>query len=121
MGKSKNFDNKCNVFDEKSKNNPHAKKLCSSLVYYLEKIREMNTQQKSNKYCGYLHYCLYDKIGKIHNPSRTKIDDAGNEISGGKLKHPCIVPALKNFDLNKFKKEKFRIFILKIMKVFIIL
>ncbi|GAB65369.1 VIR-like CYIR protein, partial [Plasmodium cynomolgi strain B] len=114
--KSTNFDSKCNVFDEKSKNNPHAKKLCSSLVYYLEKIREMNTQQKSNKYCGYLPYWLYDKIGKIHNPSRTKIDKvpfyeefnkAGNAISGGKLKHPCVVRALKNVDLNELKNRKF--------------
>ncbi|EDL42960.1 hypothetical protein PVX_001640 [Plasmodium vivax] len=114
-GKSKNFDSKCTVFDGGSKKNPKARELCSNLVYYLEKIREMSTQQESNKYCGYLPYWLYDKIGKIHSPPTTKIDKvsfyedlikAGNEISGGKLKHACTVPKLKDVDLNELKKRK---------------
>ncbi|KMZ87879.1 hypothetical protein PVBG_06322 [Plasmodium vivax Brazil I] len=115
-GKSKNFDSKCNVFNEKGKEKPEAPKLCSSLVYYLEKIREMSTQQESNKYCGYLPYWLYDKIGKIHSPPTTKIDKVSfyddlikvaKEISGEKLKHPCTLPTLKkDVDLNELKKRK---------------
>ncbi|KNA00826.1 hypothetical protein PVNG_04763 [Plasmodium vivax North Korean] len=114
-GKSKNFDSKCNVFNEKGKEKPEAPKLCSSLVYYLEKIREMSSKQDSNKYCGYLPYWLYDKIGKIHSPLTTKIDKvpfyadlikAGNAISGAHLKQLCTIPTLKDVDLNELKKRK---------------
>ncbi|KMZ81643.1 hypothetical protein PVIIG_05011 [Plasmodium vivax India VII] len=115
-GKSTKFDSKCNVFDESGKENPDAKELCSSLVYYLEKIRGMSTQTDSNKYCGYLPYWLYGKIGEIYSPSTTKIDKVSfyddlvkvaKAISVEKLKYPCTLPTLeKNVDLNELKKRK---------------
>ncbi|KMZ94302.1 hypothetical protein PVMG_02527 [Plasmodium vivax Mauritania I] len=114
--KSTKYDSKCNVFDESGKKNPKAKELCSSLVYYLEKIREKSTQTDSNKYCGYLPYWLYGKISEIYSTPTTKIDKVSfyddlikvaKEISGEKLKHPCTLPTLKkDVDLNELKKRK---------------
>ncbi|KMZ95638.1 hypothetical protein PVMG_05651 [Plasmodium vivax Mauritania I] len=112
---SAEFDKLCKVFDETGKKNANAKKLCSELVYYLEKIREKSTKEESNKYCSYLPYWLYDKIDKTQNSPTTNIDKitfyedlikAGNAINGKNLKHTCSLPNLKNVDLNELKNRK---------------
>ncbi|VVA00017.1 PIR protein [Plasmodium vivax] len=115
-GKSAVFDKHCNVFDKGDKQNEEAKKLCSELVYYLEKIRGKSTKEEdSKKYCGYLHYWLYDKIDKIQNSPTTKIDkikfyedliNAGKEIKGTNLKSTCPLSKLKDVDLNELKYRK---------------
>ncbi|VUZ99620.1 PIR protein [Plasmodium vivax] len=115
-GKSSEFDKNCNVFDETGKKNATAKKLCSELVYYLEKIREKSIKEEdSKKYCSYLPYWLYDNIDKIQNSPTTKIDKitfyedlikAGNAINGKDLKHTCPLSILRNLDLNELKNRK---------------
>ncbi|KNA02171.1 hypothetical protein PVNG_05512 [Plasmodium vivax North Korean] len=114
--KSSAFDKNCNVFDKGDKQNEEAKKLCSELVYYLEKIRGKSTKEEdSKKYCGYLHYWLYDKIDKIQNSPTTKIDkikfyedliNAGKAVKGTNLKSTCPLSNLKNVDLNELKNRK---------------
>ncbi|KMZ81639.1 hypothetical protein PVIIG_06529 [Plasmodium vivax India VII] len=114
-GKSAAFDKNCNVFDKVGKTNPEAKKLCSELVYYLEKIREKGTKEESNEYCNYLPYWLYDEIHKIEKSPTKKIDqvkyyqdliNAGNAIKGTNLKSTCPLSKLKDVDLNELKYRK---------------
>ncbi|SCO66335.1 Plasmodium vivax Vir protein, putative [Plasmodium vivax] len=114
-GKSAAFDKNCNVFDKVGKTNPEAKKLCSELVYFLEKIREKSIKEESNKYCNYLPYWLYEKIYNIEKSPKTKIDkitfyedliNAGKEIKGTNLKSTCPLSKLKDVDLNELKYRK---------------
>lgn len=69
-----NDDTYCNVFDEGNKKNEAAKTLCSTFVYFLEKISKENRHERE-KYCSYLLYWLYDKIGAIQTEHSKKIDE----------------------------------------------
>ncbi|CAI7723123.1 PIR protein [Plasmodium vivax] len=114
-------DTYCNVFDKEKKNNEAAKKLCSTFVYFLEKISK-EKKSEHDKYCSYLRYWLYDKIGAMHTDHSKKIDekvfvndliDAGEKTIRHKLKITCDIPSIKDVNVNDLKYRKLAYIYLK--------
>ncbi|CAI7719035.1 PIR protein [Plasmodium vivax] len=69
-GKSDKYNKHCDVFNGKDKEG--VKKLCTKFVYFLEKIAEIKEYYERGDHCNYMHYWLYDEIGKIHNKEQSK-------------------------------------------------
>ncbi|EDL42796.1 variable surface protein Vir12-related [Plasmodium vivax] len=69
-GQSNKLNKHCDVFNGKDKEG--VKKLCTKFVYFLEKIAEVKGYTENNNHCSYMHYWLYDEIGKIHNKEHSK-------------------------------------------------
>ncbi|CAI7721731.1 PIR protein [Plasmodium vivax] len=114
-------DTYCNVFDKEKKNNEAAKTLCSNLVHFLEKISKENRPERE-KYCSYLPYWLYDKIGAMHTEHSKKIDEkvfvndlieAGEKTIRHKLKIICDLPSIKDVNVNDLKYRKLAYIYLK--------
>ncbi|CAI7718360.1 PIR protein [Plasmodium vivax] len=114
-------DTYCNVFDKEKKNNEEAKKLCSTFVYFLEKISK-EKKSEHDKYCSYLRYWLYDKIGAMHTDHSKKIDEkvfvndlieAGKKTIRDKLRITCDLPSIKDVSVNDLKYRKLSYIYLK--------
>ncbi|CAG9480072.1 unnamed protein product [Plasmodium vivax] len=69
-GKSDKLNKHCDVFNGNGKES--AKQLCTKFVYFLEKIADVKGYTENNNHCNYMHYWLYDEIGKIHNKEHSK-------------------------------------------------
>ncbi|KMZ95073.1 hypothetical protein PVMG_05600 [Plasmodium vivax Mauritania I] len=119
-GKAKD-DTYCSVFDKGKKNNEAAKTLCSNLVHFLEKISKENRPERE-KYCSYLPYWLYDKIGGIHTEHSKKIDEkifvndlieAWKKTTIYKLRITCDAPNIKDVNVNDLKYRKLSYIYLK--------
>ncbi|KMZ90584.1 hypothetical protein PVMG_05731 [Plasmodium vivax Mauritania I] len=80
-----NDDTYCNVFDEGNKKNEAAKTLCSTFVYFLEKISKENRPERE-KYCSYLLY--WEKTIRH------------------KLKITCDLPSIKDVSVNDLNYRK---------------
>ncbi|KMZ79562.1 hypothetical protein PVIIG_00836 [Plasmodium vivax India VII] len=122
--KPSEFNNYCDVFGSQGqKKNENAKQICPKLIYFLEKIANMQNKVEGDKRCKYLRYWLYDEIGKIHTGGSISMDklsyiadliEVGNKVNKEKLKNRCSLPLHdKNVKLDEWKNRKLSYIYLK--------
>ncbi|KNA01632.1 hypothetical protein PVNG_05792 [Plasmodium vivax North Korean] len=111
------FDDQCNKLDTHDKTYVGVKSLCSKFARALEKAAELKDKKEEHKNsCNYLHYWLYDEIGRIKTVDRSqKIDsipffnvliDAANKVNEQIKVGKCTLKFDKNVTLDELVKRK---------------
>ncbi|KMZ91959.1 hypothetical protein PVMG_06077, partial [Plasmodium vivax Mauritania I] len=111
------FDDQCNKLDTHDKTYVGVKALCSKFARALEKAAELKDKKEEHKNsCNYLHYWLYDEIGRIKNVQQSqKIDsiaffkdliDAVNKVNEQIIVGKCTLKFDKNVTLDELIKRK---------------
>ncbi|KMZ77317.1 hypothetical protein PVIIG_05287 [Plasmodium vivax India VII] len=112
-----NFDDKCKQLDTHDKTYVGVKALCSRFARALEKAAEVkgNGDERKNS-CNYLHYWLYDEIGRIKTVDRSKkmdsipffnvLIDAVNKVNEQIKVGKCTLKFDKNVTLDELIKRK---------------
>ncbi|KNA02230.1 hypothetical protein PVNG_04461 [Plasmodium vivax North Korean] len=111
------FDEQCKLLDNHNKTYVGVRELCSKFARALEKAAEVkgNGEERKNS-CNYLHYWLYDEIGRIQKVQHSqKIDsipffkdliDAVNKVNEKIKVGKCTLKFDKNVTLDELIKRK---------------
>ncbi|KMZ95232.1 hypothetical protein PVMG_06239 [Plasmodium vivax Mauritania I] len=111
------FDEQCKLLDTHNKTYVGVRELCSKFARALEKAAEVkgNGEERKNS-CNYLHYWLYDEIGRIKTVDRSKkmdsipffkdLIDAVNKVNEQIIVGKCTLKFDKNVTLDELIKRK---------------
>ncbi|CAI7724004.1 PIR protein [Plasmodium vivax] len=110
------FDEQCKLLDTHNKTYVGVRELCSKFARALEKAAEVkgNGEERKNS-CNYLHYWLYDEIGRIKTVDRSKkmdsipffkdLIDAVNKVNEQIKVGKCTLKFDKNVTLDELIKR----------------
>ncbi|KMZ94356.1 hypothetical protein PVMG_05408, partial [Plasmodium vivax Mauritania I] len=111
------FDEQCKLLDNHNKTYVGVRELCSKFARALEKAAELKDKKEEHKNsCNYLHYWLYDEIGRIKTVDRSKkmdsipffnvLIDAVNKVNEQIKVGKCTLTFDKNVTLDELVKRK---------------